>query len=59
MCHAMKRRAADPRTAVSSIDKDIRDFLAGRSNGEGLLHMLFDRVLDEPVPQRLRSLLER
>jgi hypothetical protein len=56
---AVKRRAVESRTAMSSIDRDIRDFVAGRSNGESLLHILYDRVLDEPVPQRLRALLER
>jgi hypothetical protein len=56
---AMKRRAARPRIAMSSIDKDIRDFLAGKSDGKDLLHALYDYVLDEPVPQRLRAQLER
>ena len=48
-----------PRIAVSSVDRDIRDFLAGKTHGEGLLHKLYDHVLDEPVPERLRALLRR
>ena len=43
--------------ARQSIDGQIRDFIAGRSNGESLLHALYDHVLDEPVPERLRALL--
>ena len=47
----------ETRIAVSSIDRDIRDFLAGNSDGEELLHVLYDHVLDEPVPERLSALL--
>jgi hypothetical protein len=42
---------------MSSVDRDIRDFLAGRNDGEIVLHALYDHVLDEPVPQFLRDLL--
>ncbi len=58
---AVKRLDADmePRIAISWIDRDIRDFLAGKNEGEDLLHALYDRVLDEPVPGRLRALLKR
>jgi len=51
--------AVEPRIAMSWIDRDIRDFLAGKNEGEDLLHALYDYVLDEPVPQRLRALLKR
>ena len=51
--------AVEPRIATSWIDRDIRDFLAGKNEGEDLLHALYDRVLDEPVPERLRALLKR
>jgi anti-sigma factor NepR-like protein len=51
--------AVEPRIATSWIDRDIRDFLAGKNEGEDLLHALYDHVLDEPVPQRLRDLLKR
>jgi len=51
--------AVEPRIAMSWIDRDIRDFLAGKNEGEDLLHALYDHVLDEPVPQRLRDLLKR
>ena len=51
--------AVEPRIAMSLIDRDIRDFLAGKNEGEALLHALYDHVLDEPVPQRLRDVLKR
>jgi hypothetical protein len=56
---SVKRLAAKHRIATSAVDADIRDFLAGKSDGEDLLHALYDYVLDEPVPQRLRALFER
>jgi hypothetical protein len=52
-------QAVEPRVAMSWIDRDIRDFLAGRNGGKDLLHALYDYVLDEPVPQRLRAVLKR
>ncbi len=45
--------------AVALVDRDIRDFLRGKSDGADLLHRLYDHVLDEPVPERLQSLLRR
>ena len=41
-----------------SVDNQIRAFLAGDSHGEDLLHAIYDHVLDEPVPERLRALLK-
>ena len=35
----------------------IADFLDGRTNGEDLFHELYDYVLAEPVPERMRALL--
>jgi hypothetical protein len=56
---AAKCRPVEPRLVRSPVDRDIRDFLAGKNEGEELLHALYDHVLDEPVPERLRSLLRR
>lgn len=42
---------------TSGDDREIRDFLAGKTNGEGPLHKLYDDVLDEPVPERLLAVL--
>ena len=49
----------EPQIATASVDHDIRDFLAGKTDGGDLLHALYDHVLDEPVPERLRALLGR
>jgi hypothetical protein len=40
-----------------SVDEQIREFLDGETNGEDLLHALYDHVLDEPVPSRLTAIL--
>ena len=57
---AAKRRHVEPIVVVKSpIDRDIRDFLDGKNDGEDLLHALYDHVLDEPVPDRLKTLLHR
>ena len=47
-----------PNLARSSTDREIRDFIAGRTDGDDLLHTLYDHVLDEPVPERLRAILK-
>ena len=56
MCLAERRFPAEHLIAMS-IDRDIRDFLAGKNDGEIVLHALYDHVLDEPVPQFLRDVL--
>jgi hypothetical protein len=40
-----------------SLRAGIAAFLDGRTNGEELLHALYDHVLDEPVPQFMRRML--
>jgi hypothetical protein len=52
-------RDSEARGAISSADRRIRDFLLGKSSGEEVLRELYDHVLDEPVPERLRALLRR
>jgi len=37
----------------------IAAFLDGRTHGEELLHELYDYVLEEPIPQRMRALLSK
>ena len=56
---AAKCRPAEPIVGKSPVDRDIRDFLAGKNDGEDMLHALYDHVLDEPVPERLKALLRR
>jgi len=57
MCLAVKRLPVERHIAISSVDRDIRDFLAGKTDGADLLHALYDHILDEPVPQSLRAVL--
>ena len=56
---AINRSPVEPVIVASSTDQEIRDFLAGKNDGEQLLHALYDHVLDEPVPERLKALLRR
>ena len=56
---AVKRQPAQPKIVVSPVDREIRDFLAARTDGEDLFHALYDHVLDEPIPERLRAVLRR
>ena len=39
-----------------TVGEQLLDFLDGRTNGEELLHALYDHVLDERVPERMRAL---
>ena len=41
-----------------SLEDQIADFLDGKTHGESLLHALYDHVLDEPVPETMRSLFK-
>jgi hypothetical protein len=41
---------------TDTVEEQILDFLDGRTHGEDLLHALHDRVLDEPIPERMRAL---
>jgi hypothetical protein len=50
---AVKHPPVEPPVATSSVDSEIRDFLGGKTDGEDLLHALYDHVLSEPVPQSL------
>jgi hypothetical protein len=50
--------AAELEIARPSIEDQIAAFLDGRTHGEELLHALYDYVLDEPVPVRMRALLQ-
>jgi hypothetical protein len=44
-------------SAQRSVADRIVDFLDGRTYGEDLFHELYDHVLAEPIPQRMRALL--
>jgi hypothetical protein len=47
-----------PPIVSRSVADRIADFLDGRTHGEDLLHELYDYVLEEPIPQRMRALLK-
>jgi hypothetical protein len=55
---AVRSAPVESHIAVRSVDSRIRAFLAGDTDGEDLLHELYDHVLDEPVPERLKALLK-
>jgi anti-sigma factor NepR-like protein len=57
MIPARKSSRPTPVPPVSAADRQIRDFLEGKTQGEDILHALYDHVLDEPVPERLSALL--
>ena len=56
---AQRRRPVERHPVRCSTEREIRDFLSGKTDGEDLLHRLYDHVLDEPVPERLSALLKR
>jgi hypothetical protein len=41
---------------AGTVREQLLDFLDGRTDGEELLHALYDHVLDEPVPEQMRAL---
>jgi hypothetical protein len=43
--------------ALPSVADEIRAFVEGETNGEPLLHALYDHVLEEPIPARLLEVL--
>jgi hypothetical protein len=47
------------RCGVASVEEQIIDFLDGKTDGEDLLHALYDHIFDEPIPERMRSLFKR
>ena len=48
-----------PAVTPTSVVDQITAFLDGRTHGEDLLHELYDYVLEEPIPQRMRDILDR
>ena len=42
-----------------SFDRRIRAFLCGKTHGEDVLAALYGDVGDEPIPERLRAILNR
>jgi hypothetical protein len=48
----------EPEFRQDAVADRIGDFLDGRTHGEELLHALYDHVLDEAIPERMRALLK-
>ena len=57
MLAAKATSAVEPTPAAAVIAARIRAFIEGETDGEELLHALYDYVLDEPIPPRLLALL--
>jgi hypothetical protein len=45
-----------PLAEKAIVEDQVMDFLDGKTHGEELFHALYDHVLDEPVPERMRAL---
>ena len=45
--------------ASGSVEEQISDFLDGKTHGEGVLHALYDHVLEEPIPARMQALFAK
>jgi hypothetical protein len=56
---AIRRAPVQPQIQVCSVDSRIRAFLNGDTDGEDVLHEIYDDVLDEPIPERLLAILRR
>jgi Anti-sigma factor NepR len=52
------RDASDEPPSRDSLAEKMMDFLDGRTHGEEVLHALYDQVLDEPIPERMRALFK-
>lgn len=54
-----RNTAPAPKPQIPSVKDQIAAFLDGRTHGEDLLHTLYDHVLDEPIPESMRRLLNK
>jgi hypothetical protein len=59
--NAIPARCGPPRRPLApvSVADRIAAFLGGKTHGEDLLHELYDYVLDEPIPESMRELLQQ
>jgi hypothetical protein len=51
--------AIAPTAAAPAISEQIRAFLDGETNGEALLHALYDHILEEPIPPAMLAILQK
>lgn len=54
---AVKFAPIEIKTPVRSVDARIRAFLSGETNGEDVLHEIYDPVMDEAIPAQMKALL--
>lgn len=54
-----RRRERIAANSAAPVDRRLRAFLAGETEGEDVLNALYGSPLHEPVPARLRDLLKR
>jgi hypothetical protein len=40
------------------VEEQVLEFLDGKTHGGKLFHALYDHVLDEPIPERMRALFQ-
>lgn len=59
MSLALALQPVQPPIAIPSVEARIRAFLSGETDGEDVLHEIYDHVLDEPIPESMRALLKR
>lgn len=59
MAANVRCRYGNAQLPAGSTAQRIAAFLDGRTNGEELLHALYDHVLKEPIPAPMRALLDR
>jgi hypothetical protein len=53
------RRIVAGEFSTDTVERQIMDFLDGETHEAELLHALYDHVLGEPIPERMRELLEK
>ncbi len=58
MAAKVRCRYANAEMPAKSAKAGIAAFLDGSTNGEELLHALYDHILDEPIPQSMRRILQ-
>jgi hypothetical protein len=52
-------RLSQPAFEPRALADRIAAFLDGRTQGEDLLHELYDHILKEPIPRSMRALLKQ
>jgi hypothetical protein len=59
MAAHVRCRYGTAKLPAQSVKASIAAFLDGGTNGEDLLHALYDHVLSEPIPNSMRRILQQ